>query len=355
MRKIDNFKILLVGPLPPPVVGTTVSFSQLCKMLRTRQNTKIVIIDTSRKTSDFNFIDSLLISIRVICKLFYFAGKIDIIAFHASSNAALLFGQIIHVISKLYRKPWILRTFGGNLDQYYQQHTSLRKTILNKTVFYADLCLFQTHHLQKFFIEICKHKAMWYSNNRPMGENLLSKKFSIQCRKFIYVGNVKYSKGIKEIIAAGEQLDKTITVDIFGQFQEGMSERDFKDLKIVKYRGVLPSNKVIHTMQSYDALLLPTYYKGEGYPGVILEAYAVGIPVIASKWRSIPEIVDETSGILIEPKEVGALLTAMEKLISDANFYQSLRKGVLKKRKLFSAKKWTDEFMNYCKILVDKI
>ncbi len=354
MKKKNKLKILLVGPLPPPVVGTTVSFQQLTKALKPKKYLEIITIDTSRKSSDFSFLDTITVAIKSFCKLIYYIKKVDIITFHASSNATLLFGQIIHVMSRLYGKPWILRAFGGNIDQYYQYHSRWMKIILNKTVFSANLCLFQTHHLVKFFKGICKHRALWYSNNRPMDKRFLSKAFSDQCRKFVYVGNVKYSKGIAEIIAAGEQLDKIAIVDIFGPFQEGMKEQDFKGLKIVRYRGILPHDKVIPTLQSYDALLLPTYYKGEGYPGVILEAYAVGITVIASRWRAIPEIVDETTGILIEPRDAEALLSAMKKLMFNPEFYRFLRQEVLKKRDLFSATKWTGEFIQYCKILANK-
>jgi glycosyltransferase involved in cell wall biosynthesis len=354
VHRLEKLKILMVGPLPPPVVGTTVSFRQLVGAMEASEDVKMIIIDTSRKAADFTLLDTVIVAIRSICRLVYNLRKVDVVTFHASVNAALFFGLFIHILSRMCNKPWVLRVFGGNIDQRYEDLTEWMQTIMRKTVFSANICLFQTQHLTNFFKKICRHRAIWFANNRPMDEDLISMSTSGQCRKFIYVGNVKYSKGIKEVIEAGEQLGETATIDIFGPFQEGMTESDFNGLKIVKYCGLLPPDKVISTLGKYDVLLIPTYYKGEGYPGVILESYAAGIPVIASRWRAIPEIVDESSGMLVEPKNVDALLSAMKQLMANAELYKSLRHGVLKKRKLFSAEKWTNEFIRYCRMLAEK-
>ena len=85
---------------------------------------------------------------------------------------------------------------------------------------------------------------------------------------------------------------------------------------------------------------------------MVIEAYAAGLPVITTNWRAIPEIVDETSGILIEPKDSVQLLEAMKKLIEDSDLYQSLRDGVRRKRGLFSSEIWTERFVEYCRSVV---
>lgn len=349
MRHANRLCILLIGPLPPPIGGTTVSFRQLVEDLRARDDVEIAVIDTQGR-------QCLLGKVRtwfcVVYKLLWSIRRVDVVAFHATSNGVFLLAPAVHVISRSFRKPWILRKFAGSFDQAYQRLPRWTRGIAKNTVLSADLCLFQTQHLVSFFRERCKHKVLWYANSRPMGSTFPPKLPHDQCRRFVFIGHVKPTKGIREIIAAGEQLDPAITVDIYGPLMDGIAERDFTGLKTVRYCGVLPPEEVIPTLRAYDALLMPTHLDGEGYPGVILEAYSAGIPVIATNCGAIPEILDETSGILIEPSDANHLLEAMRRLIEDPELYQTLCTGVRRKRDLFSSKAWTEKFVEYCRSVV---
>jgi glycosyltransferase involved in cell wall biosynthesis len=353
MQKLNRpLRILLIGPLPPPVGGTTVMFQQLVEELSGRMDVEIVVVDSSRKTYNYDTLLSYIsTAIRVVGGIVRAIRKVDVVTFHASTAGALLFSPFIHIVSRLFKKPWILRKFGGNFDQYYQQLAGCLKTIARYTALSADLCAFETQHLVNFFRNRCKHKVVWYPNSRPITDETLSNRRSTCCKRFVFVGDVKPTKGVREIITAGEQLSTEVVVDIYGPLLGGITEQDFKELKIVRYRGMLEPKQVIPTLQTYDVLLLPTYYSGEGYPGVILEAYSAGLPVITTKWRAIPEIVDEISGILIEPKDSEQLLVAMKKLISDKQLHQTLYRGVLEKRKQFSVEEWTNKFVHFCKFL----
>ena len=51
---------------------------------------------------------------------------------------------------------------------------------------------------------------------------------------------------------------------------------------------------------------------------VLVEAMSVGLPVVATRWRGIPEIVDEgQTGFLLEPHDVGAVAERLEQLQAD--------------------------------------
>ncbi|KPK62668.1 hypothetical protein AMJ83_10120 [candidate division WOR_3 bacterium SM23_42] len=347
-------RILLIGPLPPPIHGTTVMFQQITRELEKRHGVKICVIDTSRKKSEFGCLENAVVAVRTTVKLLWFVTRVQVLTFHASATAALGFSPVVHSISRLFKKPWVLRILGGNVDMVYKRSSRWARAIYRKTALAADLCLFETRLLMKYFENICSSEPKFFWNSREMPTLKSLNEHRTVCRKFVYIGNVKYSKGLKEIIAAGEQLSRNYIVDVFGPFQEGMSERDFDGLNIVKYRGLLHPDDVVEKLKAYDALLLPTYYEGEGYPGVILEAYAACIPVIASNWRSIPEIVDESSGILIEPKNTQMLLAAMKRLTSDQKFYRLLKRGVLEKRKLFSVEQRVSAFIEYCNKLISR-
>jgi glycosyltransferase involved in cell wall biosynthesis len=205
-------------------------------------------------------------------------------------------------------------------------------------------------------VEIAKgdgiNNVAWYPNNKRMNEALVAKR--TKCRKFIYVGHVKPTKGLREIIIAGKQIPDDCLIDVYGPLLDGMSEADFIGVERVHYKGILSPFDVVRMMNEYDALLLPTYHGGEGYPGVILEAYAAGIPVVASRWQVIPELVDETSGILTEPKNATSLLEAMMILVNRQEHYIKLCHGVVLKRGEFDACKWLLEYINLCQEVLKK-
>lgn len=85
----------------------------------------------------------------------------------------------------------------------------------------------------------------------------------------------------------------------------------------------------------------------EGFPNVLLEAMAMGCPVIATDCDSGPrDIVRHLlDGILIEPDDVDALATAMKVLGEDSQLCESLAKNALEVRSRFSSDKimsqWT--------------
>ena len=58
--------------------------------------------------------------------------------------------------------------------------------------------------------------------------------------------------------------------------------------------------------------MFPTTWKGEGFPGVIIDAYAAGLPVIATDWNLNKEIICEgENGFIIPPNDVQALAKKM--------------------------------------------
>ena len=210
------------------------------------------------------------------------------------------------------------------------------------TVLRADISLFETKvsvtNLQKF----SPRPVQWYANSRPFTEPVHTD--AAAGRRFVYVGHVKSTKGVREIIEAGEMIDGNAVIDVFGPFPGDMSEADFYGKK-TRYQGVLQPAEVTTTMRQYDALLLPTYHEGEGYPGVILEAYGAGLPAITTRWGAIPEIVDDTCGILIEPGNAVQLAQAMQILMGSPERLAALRQGALAMARLFSSQTWTNRFV----------
>ena len=133
--------------------------------------------------------------------------------------------------------------------------------------------------------------------------------------RFVYVGRISKSKGINEILEAISLLkarDFNFHVTFYGPVED-----TFKlDSSNASYGGILDiqsnSNEVYAKLSTYNVMLFPTYWKGEGFPGVLIDAFIAGLPVIATDWNMNKEIIEEgINGFLIEPKSTEALVQKM--------------------------------------------
>lgn len=342
--------LLLIGGLPPPVGGTTVLFKQLVDDLRGKENICLRVIDVSR--TRVGIVSNIIHALRCLFLLMKQLPWASVLSFQTSRSGAITFGPLVHLLARLFRRKWIFRGFGGDIDTWHRDTGGLLRWVFDHTVLQADVLLVERKASVEYFREHTKSSVQWYPNSRhcrAVPEAVHAG--SGPTRRFVFVGHVKPAKGIGELIAAAKLLASTgITVDIYGPLQDGISALWFADSPS-RYCGPIAKEDVIQTLRRYDALILPTYAQIEGYPGVILEAYCAGIPVIATRWGGIPEIVTAQTGLLVEPRDVQGLANAMQLLIDSDDLLSTLRRGAQSKASEFDAERWTRYFMDLCQQL----
>jgi len=108
----------------------------------------------------------------------------------------------------------------------------------------------------------------------------------------------------------------------------------------VKFLDYVSEKDLIKIYNSVDFLVLPSLYEGFGFPA--LEAMACGCPVITSNTTSLPEVVGDAA-ITINPYNIDQLAEAMYKLLKNNETRKKLIKKGLKRAKLFTWKKASEE------------
>ena len=99
----------------------------------------------------------------------------------------------------------------------------------------------------------------------------------------------------------------------------------------IRFTGVLEGQPLIDELASGDFLVLSSNYETQGV--VLLEAFACGLPVVSTNVGGIPEIVNESNGILVPPQDPEKLADAMETMLQTYQNYDAnaLREGIIKK------------------------
>ncbi len=93
--------------------------------------------------------------------------------------------------------------------------------------------------------------------------------------------------------------------------------------------GNVPHGKLVASLESgdYDIVVLASTEQNgehEGIPVALMEAMAAKVPVVATRTGSIPELVDDTNGILVPQRDPEALARAIDRLAHDAGLRATL-------------------------------
>ncbi len=137
-------------------------------------------------------------------------------------------------------------------------------------------------------------------------------------RKLVYCGRLSREKGLPTLLRA--VTGTSVRVDIIG---EGPEERDLKEsiqrfgLENVALKGYLSGDRLIEVVSEASAVVVPSECF-ENCPMSILEAFALGKPVIGAKIGGIPELVSHgTDGFLFEPGNAADLRSAISRIVEN--------------------------------------
>lgn len=93
----------------------------------------------------------------------------------------------------------------------------------------------------------------------------------------------------------------------------------------VQFTGPLTGEGKWKTFSEGDVFCFPTFYASESFGLVVVEAMMAGLPVVASNWRALPEIVVEgETGFLTPVRDPLATADRLEKLLKNAALRQSM-------------------------------
>ncbi len=204
------------------------------------------------------------------------------------------------------------------------------------------------------------HNAEVLPNSKPLRivqESELPSEFTSPL-SFCTFSRISKAKGIELAIQTIERINSEsqgpiAELTIYGNpdedYQETFDALIKRSTNMIHYGGIIPFDKATDVLKQYYMLLFPTTFYGEGFPGTILDAYASGLPVLASDWKFNPDLIEEgVTGFLYDHASENDFEKKLRYVIGNKEEVCALRKNCLKE-----ADKYTAE--NVMPIIFNKI
>lgn len=259
-----------------------------------------------------------------------------------AQNGLRIIAPILVVENLLFNRKLHYVVVGGWLPEFLENKPVLTKILKRFDYIYVEAEMMKRALEKKGFINVlvmpnCKELTVLnedeivYSKSEPY--------------KLCTFSRVMKEKGIEDAFLAvkmiNEQYGKIIYIlDIYGQV-DGNQIEWFESLKkefpsYIKYKGSVPFYKSVETLKDYFALLFPTYYKGEGFAGTLIDAMASGTPVIASDWKYNEEFVKESfTGMIYPTRNQAALIECLVFAFQNSESMNRMRCNCLKEARKF--------------------
>lgn len=293
-----------------------------------RENVKTIAVKMKRQISPLQDLKSLFQLIRI-----FHREKPDII--HSITPKA---GLLCMMAAWFCRVPIRIHTFTGLI---FPTSTGIKQKIL---IFTDRLtCKCATHiipegegvksDLQRFKITRKPLKVLGYGNIRGIDLNYYSRSMDViqaseaikrdDLYTFIFIGRIVRDKGINELIDAFTRLhneNSSIRLILVGRYEDTLDPISEKTRQIIDSNDAIEAvgqqSDVRHWLTAADALVFPSYR--EGFPNVVIEAGAMGLPSIVTDINGCNEIIEEgKNGTIVPPRNADALYEAMKRFITD--------------------------------------
>ena len=134
-----------------------------------------------------------------------------------------------------------------------------------------------------------------------------------------FAGRLGPQKSLGTLLEALERVPEVVLVVAGDGPERTPLEQRARSLALddrVRFLGSVPRDVVLRLFRAADASVLPSAW--ENFPHTVVEALAVGCPVLATRVGGVPEVVrDGENGLLVTPRDAAALASAIERLFAD--------------------------------------
>ena len=332
-------KILFMVQLPPPVHGASVMNKHVVDLFqsqpfktRTLELRFVKDVSSIGSVSLFKILKMLTLALRLIAVLISF--RPDIVYFTLSPIGGAFYRDSLYVaILKLFGIKIVYHLHGkGIIDNLNVKW----KKSLYKFVFKNTNVIHLSRLLEKDIEGLGYSKIFFVANGINTAETNEEHRKNERIQ-FLFLSNLTISKGLFVLLdscailkAKGHIFDLNIVGNEFDiTFTELKKKVDNLGLsEFVHVLGAKYGNDKDAVLKSADVFVLPTAYRNECFPLVLLEGMQFSLPLISTYEGAIPEIIDDgTTGFIVHQNNPNELAERMEILLKDDNLRRQMGKN----------------------------
>jgi len=338
--------ILLVGPVPPPYGGIALYVKRILESSLAKtfplylHNTAI-----SPKVRAYNvstergyqhafkqkhvcriFGHVLLDFCRFMKKLIH--EKIAAVHIHTCSFWGYYRSVVYLLIAKILGVKVILHLHNAIDTFYFEESGLLTRSVIKASLKLADVNVALSPNLAEIVRGIAGYtqNVDYIETGIPLDafDGQLDRNSSLKDKTIhvLTIGKLSKNKGTFDILRAIPRIVEEYQNICFHFIGHGDRDRIRQSADVTKildycdFTGSIDDEEKMRWLRNSDIFVLPSY--AEGHPAVILEAMAVGLPVIATRVGAIPEVIVEgENGFTIEVGDVDALADRVIRLAGD--------------------------------------
>jgi len=307
-------KILVVGQTPPPYHGQAMMINRLVKASFKKIKIYHIRMSYSENFKKIGRVNLKKIThlIELVIKTYYFRFKYGINTLYyppAGPNRAPILRDIIFLflIRPLFRET-IFHFRAAGISEYLER-SDIFLRYFAKMVYNKPRISIQLSNKNPADGNYFNSNKVLIIPNGIEDDNInpIEDEISEQIN-LLSIGVIQKSKGIEDLLEALNLLNKkNVFLNILGEFiskdyecfiKEKIS--NMKNSDNIFFHGTKINEEKNAFFKKSDVLCFPTFYESESFGNVLLEAMMFSLPVVATDWRGIPDIVIEnTTGFLV--------------------------------------------------------
>ncbi|SCZ76085.1 glycosyltransferase family 4 protein [Acidaminobacter hydrogenoformans] len=306
--------ILLISPLPPPPGGIASWTEGYLNSHRASEHQIHVVNEAviGARIKNFNQLHyfeelkrtrHILLDLKKALK----ANRIELVHLNSACGRLGLIRDYFCAKAIRHERIRLVTHFHCNIPHWIKG--GWRLFLFRRLVSFSDVVLTLNTESKQFVLEHCGKTSINLPNfvsEEVFNRTTNVKEIPDSINKILYVGHVEEAKG-SDVIYQVAKLFPGIQFSLLGFVDEAFKKMDRPDnLYLI---GEVSKEQVISEMLAADLFIFPSHT--EGFPIVVLEAMACGLPIVSTPVGAVPDMIEKSGGVLIPVNDAAAAAEAI--------------------------------------------
>jgi glycosyltransferase involved in cell wall biosynthesis len=352
-------KVLIIGATPPPYNGMSVATELVLKALR--DEFCVIHLDTAdrRGLSNIGRIDvwNLLLAayhgLKYLWLLLWKRPKVVYVPI-AQDRLAFLRDSLFLIPARLLGKKVIVHLHGGHFARFYSSSSAALQALIRYCLRNSSRAIVLGTSLAGMFDGVLpRDRVLAVPNGIPdyFGGRQRDDHYARR-PTILHLSTLMKEKGVFDVLSALSAITKLVP-DVRAVFagewyrpeEQQAAQKMVRDLQLesrVEFLGPVAPPRKYEVVRGADIFVMPTYYRNEGHPFVILEAMSAGLPVVSTNAGCISEtVIHGVNGFIVKAGDHQELADRVSEILTDQSLRHSMSEA---SRRIFLERYTLDRF-----------